>query len=439
MKKVVFIIISILTILTYNNVYAKDIVKSINKYNEESLKYILNSYNENHEKDGIVSAGTFLKEKVKIEDEEYNDTQVILLKYNNKGKVIWKYVYGKTADDQLLYLTYSYDAEKQIDGYLLFVNKTYDIGETVEVKPVVIKIDLKGQYVEEKEILSSNITINKIINSYNNENIIDGYILIGQKDNRSFISKFDLSLNELWTKYFSEEYLNITDIVMLRQDNIPKEYIAIVNTPNSKLINIDLEGNVKSILKEDFEEKDNPKVISVDNSFILYGITNEVKLSNDKNTSFYIIKYNTNYEEEWETVGDIPINNDGVLELYPVYSKDQIKEYLMMSTNSSDSSVEITRIDLEGNIKNKVKKIKNDYYNISSFIFDNKTLYLIGEIKCQEDDICEYETNSLLLISDEDKVIEVKETDNSKVFIALGGFILVIITMYIILKYKKQK
>ena len=111
----------------------------------------------------------------------------------------------------------------------------------------------------------------------------------------------------------------------------------------------------------------------------------------------------------------------------------------MMSTNSSDSSVEITRIDLEGNIKNKVKKIKNDYYNISSFIFDNKTLYLIGEIKCQEDDICEYETNSLLLISDEDKVIEVKETDNSKVFIALGGFILVIITMYIILKYKKQK
>ena len=86
MKKVVVMIITIVLTLAYNlNVSAKDAFKSINKYKEESLEYIIKSYNENEKNDGMICAGTYLKDKNENNNSEYNDTQIILVKYNRSS------------------------------------------------------------------------------------------------------------------------------------------------------------------------------------------------------------------------------------------------------------------------------------------------------------------------------------------------------------------
>lgn len=438
MKRVVLVIISIFIFACYNNVYAKDTVRSINKYNDESLEYILKGYNDKQEINGFVSAGTFLKETIK-EENEYNDIQIMLVKYDKQGKLLWKYDYGKTKEDKLYYLTYSYNNENKINGYNIYVDKTYNKEEQQEQKIEIVRIDLKGKIIEEKELNLTNTILNKVIYSYNNENIIDGYIIVGQKDNIGFISKYDLSFNEIWTNNYNEDNSSIKDIILLRENNIPKEFITITTTTaNNKVIRFNLEGNDPIPVKEDFEDKDNPRLTSIDNSYIIYGYTNEVKLSNDKNGSFYMIKYNSLYEEEWETIGNIPIDTNKLLEVYPIYNNDKLKEYMIMSTNSNDSSIEVTRINKDGIIENKVKKIKNDYYDISSFIFNDNSLYFIGQINCPEDDNCDYDSNSLFLISDEDKVIEVKEDDNSTILIVIGSIIVISIALYVY-NYKKKK
>ena len=438
MKRVVLIVVSIFILITYNNVYAKDTVRSINKYNDESLNYILKGYNEKQEESGFVSAGTFLKETFEEEDNEYDDIQIMIVKYDKQGKLLWKYDYGKTKGDYLHYLTYSYNNENKIDGYIIYVDNTYDKEEQVEQKITTVKVDLKGKLIEEKELNLQNASINKVIYSYNNENIIDGYIIIGQKDNKGYISKYDINLNEIWTKSYEEDNSNIKDIVLLRENNIPKEYITITTTVSNKVIRFDLDGNNPSLIREDFEEKDKPRLLDVNNSYIIYGYTNEVKLDNNKSSSFYINKYTSGYEEEWETIGNVPIDTNKLLELYPVYEKEELKEYMMMSTNSKDSSIEVTRINKDGTIENKVKKIKNDYYDINSFIFDNDSLYFIGQINCPEDDNCDYDSNSLFLISDEDKVIEVKEDDNKTILIVIGSIIVLSVVAYIYYRKKNQ-
>ena len=63
-------------------------------------------------------------------------------------------------------------------------------------------------------------------------------------------------------------------------------------------------------------------------------------------------------------------------------------------------------------------------------------LYLIGQITCSKEDTCDYDSNSLFLISDEDKVIEVKEKDSKNILIVLG-IITIILIIGIIYKRKK--
>ena len=98
MKKINLAIISIIIFLiNINVVFAKDTVYSLNKYKEEKFTIIKDSYNASGTKDGLIIAGNILKETIKDEkdNEEYNDYQVILVKYNKDGKVKWTFTYGK--------------------------------------------------------------------------------------------------------------------------------------------------------------------------------------------------------------------------------------------------------------------------------------------------------------------------------------------------------
>ena len=58
----------------------------------------------------------------------------------------------------------------------------------------------------------------------------------------------------------------------------------------------------------------NSQVLSLEDGFILYGITKEVKLKKGE-ASYYIIKYNNEGTIEWESIGDIPVNQKETIKI----------------------------------------------------------------------------------------------------------------------------
>ena len=445
MKKVVIMIISIITILTYGqNVFAKDTFKSINKYEEESLNYIYKSYNKNNKSDGLITAGIYVEKK----DEE-KDTQIIIAKYDEDSKEIWTYNYGKSTEDRLFYLTYSYNENNEINGYILIANETKEKSDTKEISPLFIRIDLDGKLVEEKAmVLPSDTEITKVVETYNEEKKVNGYIIVGSEkgevNRNAFLAKYNLNLDKEIEKTYSQESLSseIKDIISANKTN---SYRVIMNYSNENenenkysLLSVDNDGNIESTIKENFESNDNPKLLETEDSYLLYGYNHNVKLKNDKTTSYYIIKYNSSDNiEQWETIGNIPVNDEKVLQMQSL--KENEKAYLIMYINDNDNSIEITRVNTSGEIENKIKKINNDYYLINRFLYSNDILYFVGQITCPDDDNCDYDMKSLFLVSTEDKVIEVKEEDNTAIFIVMGAIIVFIILLYILRKLQKKK
>ena len=445
MKKVVIMIISIISILTYGqNVFAKDTFKSINKYEEESLNYIYKSYNKNNKSDGLITAGIYVEKK----DEE-KDTQIIIAKYDEDSKEIWTYNYGKSTEDRLFYLTYSYNENNEINGYILIANETKEKSDTKEISPLFIRIDLDGKLVEEKAMaLPSDTEITKVVETYNEEKKVNGYIVVGSEkgevNRNAFLAKYNLNLDKEMEKTYSQESLSseIKDIISVNKTN---SYRVIMNYSNENenenkysLLSVDNDGNIESTIKENFESNDNPKLLETEDSYLLYGYNHNVKLKNDKTTSYYIIKYNSSDNiEQWETIGNIPVNDKKVLQMQSL--KENEKAYLIMYINDNDNSIEITRVNTSGEIENKIKKINNDYYLINRFLYSNDILYFVGQITCPDDDNCDYDMKSLFLVSTEDKVIEVEEEDNTAIFIVMGAIIVFIILLYILRKLQKKK
>lgn len=447
MKKVVIMIISILTVVFYNqNVYAKDTFKSINKYEEETLNFIYNSYDKKNNKDGLVTAGIYVEKKddVKIESK---DTQVILVKYDTNAKEKWTYNYGKTSEDKLFYLTYSYDEEENINGYIIVVNETKEKTDTKEVTPIFIKLDLDGKLVEEKSLsLPANTEIKKVIETYNEESKINGYLVVGsttgENKRNAFVAKYNLNLDKEWDKQYPHETnsTEIKDIISINKTDSYRTIMTYIEGKDKKhsLLSLDGTGNTTATIKEDFELNDDPKLLDTKDSYLLYGFNHNVKLKNDKTTSYYVIKYSINDNtEEWETIGNIPVNDEKLLEMQTLAEEE--KAYLIMYINDNDDSIEITRINTSGEIENKIKKINNDYYSINKFLFSNDILYFVGQITCPDDDNCDYNMKSLLLISTEDKVIEVEEEDNTAIFIIMGSIVLFIVLLYVLRKIQKKK
>ena len=98
MKRIVVLILSIFTLFTFTNVYAKDTVYSLNKYNKETFKNIEKSYNSKNEVDGYIIAGSYeLNEESK---EETINEKVIIVKYNKTGNVLWTYTDDKATEER---------------------------------------------------------------------------------------------------------------------------------------------------------------------------------------------------------------------------------------------------------------------------------------------------------------------------------------------------
>ena len=438
MKKIIMFICVIATLMFTNNAYAADTVYSLNKYDEEKFETIIDSYDKDMKQDGFIAAGTILKETNKIDEEEYDDYQVILVKYDVTGKVKWTFNYGKTDVDQLDSLEYTYDEENKINGYLIVMNKSNNIEEEKSNTSVFVKVDLNGKLVEEKEILlEENSKINKIIAVIDQDKNLNSYIAIGNSD-YPFIAKYDANLNLVFVKKYTLENTIFNDISIVRNQKTIDSYVISVTENNEKIINkvirYDLEGNEVSTLTTNEYTHAKIQFLQDNNGILIYGLTNQVKLDDLDSPTYYLIKYNVENNIEWETIGNIPISKNNEVKLINNHN-----EYLIMYTNENDKSNEIVKIDFEGNIKNKVKKIKNDYYNITNFNTYNNTIYFIGQITCPEDETCDYDSNSLFIISDQDKVIEVQQKEASSISLVTILSIVAIVLIILVRKKTKEK
>ena len=448
MKKIAIIIVSFILLFTYDyQVYAKDTIFSINKYSDERLDFIEKSYNEDGDVDGFVAAGTFLKEKVQVGEEEYLDVQIILIKYGKTGKVKWTFSYGKSLEDELYDLSYSYDSNGVINGYLLAIKESVDTFEEEKEIPYFVRVSLDGKLEGE---VSSNLgeasSVSKLKESYNEEGEIDGYILIGKRRENDleygFLAKYDLALNHLWTyDYYGGS--SFSDVAIIKEENKALGYAILSQNREDdsfQLLRYDLDGHFVKVIRDEIDGNSHPQLVESSSSYILYGITHNVKLNKNKSTTFYLAKYLSNDEEEWESVGNTAICEDDVIRLSVHWKGGNVLEYLLMSINDDDRSIEVLKIDVDGSIKNKVKKIKNDYYDISSFLFYQDVMYFVGQINCPEDDNCDYDANSLFLISDEDKVIEVKDNDSKNILIGFGVlFVLIFFSYFFRKKYRLKR
>ena len=419
MKKILFVFI--LLVMSFYTAYAKDISYSMNKYDDEIFNYIEKSYNSELEEDGYVLGGSILKEKIEKDDTTYNDYQVVLVKYNKNDKLVWKYTYGNNSEDYIDYLTYTYNEDGNIDGYLIVTRETHDINEpNIGTNTIIIKIDFDGKLVYERNINEGVIT--KIIPTYNDENIIDGYISIVNTQIGSSIIKYNKDFDVIARRDFNDT--KIFDVTLIKENN---KIIGFALIEGNNLITVDY-NLVNDVVVTDISKYKSSKLGEANEGFILYGVTDEVKLDKG-DSSYYLINY-VNNEEVWETIGETPTSKDGELILLPI-KEGKIKEYFLLYKNELDSSYEVIKINLDGEVLKKVKKISNNYYDIENFYSKGSTIYFIGQINCPDDDGCEYDSNSLYLVSDEDKVIEVKDDRNiiivfSVIFIVLSSIIVVI-------------
>ena len=427
MKKIVFIII--LSFIGFYNVYAKDISYSMNKYDDEIFNYIEKAYDSELKEDGYVLGGSVLKEKIEKDENTYNDYQVILVKYDKNDKLVWKYVYGNTSEDYIDYLTYAYDDNGNIDGYLVITKKSSNILEDPigTTNGMVLKIDFDGKLVYEKEIVEG--SIKKIIPTYS-DNMVDGYISIMTTQTGSSLVKYDKNLDIVFKKDFNDT--SISDLTIIKDNNSIIGY-AIIEGNN--LVTVDLNG-YNDVVIGDISKYTSSNLGEANNGFMLYGLTSEVKLSKGDN-SYYLINY-VNGEEYWETIGDTGTTKNDEVVLLPIYKDNQIKEYFLLYKNT-DLSYEVVKIDLDGEVLKKIKKISNDYYIFKNFYSTGNTIYFVGQINCSDDDTCDYDNNSLYLISDEDKVIEVKDDASRNILIVFSIVLIVLVGGIIFIKKKRKK
>ncbi len=424
MKKIILILV--LLIFGIINVNAKDISYSMNKYDDEVFNYIEKAYDKDLKEDGYILGGNILKEKIEIDEATYDDYQVLLVKYDKNDKLVWKYLYGNTGEDYIDYLTYSYDDNGSIDGYLIVTRETYDISEpNIGSNTVIIKIGLDGKLVYERKIDEG--VIKKIIPT-KDDNGIDGYISILDTQIGSSLIKYSKNFDIIYRRDFNDTH--ISDLTVINEDNKLNGYAIIVG---NNLITMD--SNLENdYIVTDVSKYDSSNLSEAKDGFILYGITSDVKLKKG-DSSYYLINYNNN-EEVWETIGETHTSKDSEIVLLPI-KNTKVKEYLLLYKNGNDSSHEVVKVNLDGEVLKKVKKLNNSYYDFKNFYSTGTTMYFVGQINCPDDDSCEYDNNSLYLVSDEDKVIEV-EDNTSKSILVVVLMIVALTIGFIVIRSRKK-
>ncbi len=394
MKRKILLFLIGLFLMSCFSVKAKDTIVSMDKNEEEIFYQIEKSYNREGSFDGFVTYG-------EIQNQE--ESQFALVKYSKKGKQQWIYSSPKGKEDNVGDLILS-QFQEQVDGYLLFIRR---INGTL-----ITKIDLEGNYLWEIEIPEVLLDVKET----HFEQMENGYIAVGYLGENGVLLHFDKDWNVEWKK----EYPNsrITEVEETMENGIPTGYAIIKESSTEEipieLIQTDFMGNDMTVMNSSLETLDSYHLGKANSGCIIYGTTSEVKVKKgDK--SYYIIHYTSEGVEDWETIGDVPVNENKKL-----LFQEKNEKYYLFYINNSDQTAEVIRLNLDGLYEKKIKKIQSDYYDFENILIQKDIIYLVGQINCPEDDECAYDKNSLFLISDEDVVIEVEEKDSKGVLIIAG-------------------
>ena len=437
MKKIVFYIILVVMILFgVQNVWAKDMAYSIKKYEKARFLFLEKSYDEEDRIDGMITAGIFVETKEE-EDISNQYNSVILAKYLKNGKVAWTYTYEKIQEEGLIDFGYTYGEESKIDGYLVSIQKE-------EGQSIFLKLDLEGNLLWEKNSgLDRGEMIQKIIPTYAADHVFDGYIAtfsLFQEDLKkvALIVRYDKDMNVVWTKEYQNdemmevEYADVSllqengevtgTIVLRRQKNYMSEEIM-------DIIRFDLMGE-ETLLQSDIKTYESISLGDSFNGFILYGVTSDVKLKKG-DASYYLLNYDGEGNLLWESVGEVAVSKEEKVLLFLGE-----KDYFLLYKNGIDGSYEVIQLDTDGLYVKKLKKIQNDYYTFENVSFMEDVLYFVGQIDCPEKDNCDYQENLLFLISDEDKVIEVKDNDSKRILAGIVGFVFLV---FLALLFKRKQ
>lgn len=411
MKKVVYVLL--LTLLLGYNVYAQDTIHSLNDYNNAELIYLIRN------EDSNVIAGRYL-DKNKF-------SHFIVLKYSDSGNVLWEYKLDSAFPNYI----YGITNNKNNEYIIVYRN---DTNEDIQMPLQFIKLDDKGNSIlEHTTELPPETLVTKIIRIEDEESNLESYIIIGSLNNKAFLAKYNENLDQEWLKQYDGNFLG--EIIYF--DHVgyyALEYDITEKNINYKLIKLDTNGEYLSNVIDTFETNDQPHLLKEDESYILYGYSEEVKIGDDTG-SFYIKKYDLSDSLEWETVGNNLVKYNALIKLQALAEN----KYLILTTNAKDNSIELTKILDFGIKQEKIKKLKNNYYSINDFASNKDTIYFIGQITCPENDNCDYNNNnSLFLISSPDKVVEVKEKNGKSIIIITVLLLIGTVIIYSIRKTKKK-
>ena len=434
MKKLI-IFIGFLILIKSSPVQAKDNLYSFHKYQEEEYSFLEEAYNSKGISDGMMVGGSILNGK-----EGYDKYQTILLKYKKNGDIKWTYIYETEKENFMEDLEYTYQEDGKIDGYLLTIKEFSNEQEQTKEQTVFLKLDLDGQLVFQKSSgLDMGEVIKKIIPIYQNqeEKLVTGYVAIASLDEKkSLVIEYDKELNLLWyQEYQDEDYekTECTDIAFIEEDYLLTCLKEKENLKTTDLLLLKKEEKSITPFLTSRIEYDSSYIEKTDDGFLLYGATSGVKLKQGKD-SYYLENYDKNGNLVWESIGEIPVDKNNKI----ILSSGE-DGYFLFYKNAGDNSYEVLKLNKEGLVEKKVKKIHNNYYEFENFLTIDDTLYFVGTITCPEEDSCDYQKTSLFLVSDEDKVVEVQPKGNNKNVLIGLSFVVLIVFGSVLLSKRKRK
>ena len=147
------------------------------------------------------------------------------------------------------------------------------------------------------------------------------YISIVNTQIGSSIIKYNKDFDVIARRDFNDT--KIFDVTLIKENN---KIIGFALIEGNNLITVDY-NLVNDVVVTDISKYKSSKLGEANEGFILYGVTDEVKLDKG-DSSYYLINY-VNNEEVWETIGETPTSKDGELILLPI-KEGKIKEYFLL-------------------------------------------------------------------------------------------------------------
>lgn len=259
---------------------------------------------------------------------------VLLIKYDLNLEVVSE-VSNEGSEVALNNVEYSYDENGNVDGYI-YLAEVFSFS-SYSIDALVYKYDLNLNFIWKNSVASNYAdAYSGVVPSYK-DGKIDGYIFTGYTDNNSeteFIQKTDLNGNVIWTKniLLEENRYSVTDVTLAYENNEPVGLIVVAKSSN---ISVDTEYGVIAKISFDGEIEKLHYVTTLVNSGFEQIIPNMNK--NGKIDGYIVAGYIDfkAYKDDAKSLLMLEINNNLDVEWYNIADGFRYYKELMYSYNEN--------------------------------------------------------------------------------------------------------